>query len=56
MREERGRQGWKYSKIRLQSFSRGAEEMNPTRNREVAGSIPGPAPWVEDLAWPRAVV
>ena len=24
--------------------------MNPTRNREVAGSIPGLAQWVQDLA------
>ena len=25
---------------------------NPTRNREVAGLIPGLAPWVKDLALP----
>ena len=24
--------------------------MNPTRNREVAGSLPGLAQWVKDLA------
>ena len=26
--------------------------MNPTRNDEVVGSIPGLAPWVKDLAFP----
>uniref|UniRef100_A0A8D1M6W5 HPS5-like beta-propeller domain-containing protein n=1 Tax=Sus scrofa TaxID=9823 RepID=A0A8D1M6W5_PIG len=32
------------------SSRRGAAETNPTRNHEVAGWIPGLAPWVEDLA------
>ena len=32
------------------SSRRGAVEMNPTRNHEVLGSIPGLARWVKDLA------
>ena len=32
------------------SSRRDAAETNPTRNREVAVSIPGLAPWVKDLA------
>ena len=35
---------------RIQSFRHGSEEMNPSRNHEVAGSIPGLAQRVKNLA------
>ena len=35
-----------------QSSSCGVAEMNPTRNHEVAGSIPGLEEWVKDLVLP----
>ena len=40
----------------FQSSHRGAAEMNPTRNHEVAGLIPGHDQWVKDLAllWCRS--
>ena len=38
------------------SFCPGAAEMNPTRNHEVEGSIPGLTHWVKDLALPLAMV
>ena len=38
------------------SSHRGTAEMNPARNHEVAGLIPGLAQQVKGLAWSRAVV
>ena len=47
---------WEGEELGFENSRRGAEEMNPTRNHEVAGLIPGLAPWVKDLALLRAVM
>jgi len=52
--EKAGKQ--KKKKTRNRSSHRGTVEMNLTRNREVAGSIPGLAQWVKDPTLPWAVV
>ena len=43
-------------KIKHRSSCLGTVEMNPTRNHEVMGSIPGLTQWVKDLALLWAVV
>ena len=40
------------TEIQLGSSHHGAMETNPTRNHEVAGSIPGLTQWVKDPALP----
>ena len=41
-----------FKKIIFRSSRHGAVVSNPTRNHEVAGSIPGLAQWVKDPALP----
>ena len=41
-----------YLRIRYWSSHCGAAEMNPTRNHEVVGSIPGVTQWVKDSVLP----
>ena len=49
-----GSDGKRYSwfKIHSKSFCHGAAKMNPTRNHEVSGSIPGLTQWVKDPVLP----
>ena len=42
-------QVWPY-KTKKRSSCRGTVETNPTRNHELAGSIPGLIQWVKELA------
>ena len=50
------RQEYTMRKDKFQSSHCGAAEMNPTRNNEVVGSIPGLAQWVKDPVLPLAVL
>ena len=46
----------KHTKVMFRSSHHGAAETSPTRNHEVAGSIPGLTQWIQDPALPWAVV
>ena len=45
-----------FKNLHFRSSPHGTVEMNPTRNHEAAGLIPGLAQWVKEPALPRAVV
>ena len=40
-----------FKQTRIRSSRCGAAEMNPTRNHEDVGLIPGLAQWIKDPAW-----
>ena len=47
---------FKHYKYQIRNSHHGTAEMNPTRNHEVSGLIPGLAQGFGDMALPRAVV
>ena len=51
-RKTNRKENQKQTKTSVRSSHRGAVEMNPTRNHEVGGSIPGLTQWAMDPALP----